>query len=67
MQSGEALSAIGALDFPKEERRRLAKLSVTPCPPRLGLSDYLLTSIQVKRLGLPELWSESRTTTRETD
>jgi ubiquitin-conjugating enzyme E2 J1 len=28
-QTGEALSAIGALDFPKEERRRLAKLYVT--------------------------------------
>lgn len=26
MQGGEALSAIGALDYPKEERRRLAKL-----------------------------------------
>jgi hypothetical protein len=28
MQSGEALSAIGALDYSKEERRRLAKLYV---------------------------------------
>jgi hypothetical protein len=29
MQGGEALSAIGALDQSKEERRRLAKLYVT--------------------------------------
>jgi hypothetical protein len=28
MQSGEALSAIGALDYSKEERKRLAKLCV---------------------------------------
>jgi len=26
MQGGEALSAIGAVDFPKEERKRLAKM-----------------------------------------
>lgn len=28
MQGGEALSAIGALDYPKEERKRLARLCV---------------------------------------
>ncbi|GFZ49574.1 hypothetical protein JCM24511_07694 [Saitozyma sp. JCM 24511] len=38
-QTGEALSAIGALDFPKEERRRLAKLSWIDQVARLGVSD----------------------------
>lgn len=31
MQGGEAMSAIGALDYSKEERRRLAKSYVCHC------------------------------------
>ena len=38
MQGGEALSAIGALDYPKEERKRLAKLYVLRFPLRARLT-----------------------------
>ena len=38
MQGGEALSAIGALDYPKEERKRLAKLYVLLFPMRARLT-----------------------------
>ncbi|GMK59537.1 hypothetical protein CspeluHIS016_0801430 [Cutaneotrichosporon spelunceum] len=41
-QEGEALSAIGALDVPKEERRRLAKLSRDWTCPTCGESNATL-------------------------
>ncbi|RSH88771.1 hypothetical protein EHS25_002999 [Saitozyma podzolica] len=43
-QTGEALSAIGALDFPKEERRRLAKLSREWVCPTCGVTNHELLS-----------------------
>jgi hypothetical protein len=57
-QTGEALSAIGALDFPKEERRRLAKLYVT-CGFLDALIDDLMSLMdQVARMGVSDLRSD---------
>ncbi|EKC99760.1 ubiquitin conjugating enzyme [Trichosporon asahii var. asahii CBS 8904] len=47
-QGGEALAAIGALDYPKEERRRLAKLSRDWVCPTCGVPNHeLLPDAQV--------------------
>jgi hypothetical protein len=65
MQGGEALSAIGALDYPKEERRRLAKLCVADT--RCRTCEVRLADGQVQGLGVSDLRSqEPRATQRHT-
>jgi hypothetical protein len=57
MQGGEALSAIGALDYSKEERKRLAHLWV------IGAAEdgTQLLMEQLGKLEMPNVWgSESR-------
>ncbi|WWD19094.1 hypothetical protein CI109_103552 [Kwoniella shandongensis] len=46
MQSGEALSAIGALDYSKEERRRLARLSKDWKCPICGVRNEEILSVR---------------------
>jgi len=63
MQSGEALSAIGALDYSKEERRRLAKLYVIS---KQGLARWADSGGQVEGMEMPELRAaESRIDARQ--
>lgn len=52
MQGGEALSAIGALDYSKEERKRLAKLYVGPTAER---SPCMHTDVKITRVGMPTM------------
>jgi hypothetical protein len=52
MQGGEALSAIGALDYSKEERKRLAKLYVGPPVERYA---FIRTDEKITRVGMPTM------------
>ncbi|WVN85927.1 uncharacterized protein L203_101081 [Cryptococcus depauperatus CBS 7841] len=55
MQGGEALSAIGALDYSKEERKRLARLSVDWKCPTCGVKNEEMLKIYTPKAAHDDL------------
>ncbi|WWC63329.1 uncharacterized protein I303_105929 [Kwoniella dejecticola CBS 10117] len=61
MQSGEALSAIGALDYSKEERKRLALLSKGWKCPQCGVeNEEIISSVSVSAAASANMGDKSR-------